>query len=89
MSAVDRLRQIEKNYPAGHPIRIACIRAAYDIECIEALRQADLDELRELRGSYAAAGEQRIDDLLSNLTYYTQTVLDTINSIQLLAGRMC
>lgn len=87
MTTIERLKQIENNYPAGHPIRIACIRAAYDIECIENLRQADLEELRELRSSYAIADEKRADDLVSDLAMYTQMILDTINDIQLLAGR--
>lgn len=87
MTTIERLKQIENTYPAGHPIQIACIRAAYDIECIENLRQADLEELRELRGSYAIADEKRADELISDLAMYTQMILDTINDIQLLAGR--
>ena len=87
MKAINRLRQIEKIFVPGHPVRLACRRAAYDIECIEALRQADLEELRELRGSYAAADDLRIDELLLNLRIYDQVVKDTINDIQLMADR--
>ena len=87
MKAINRLRQIEKIFVPGHPVRLACRIAAYDIECIEALRQADLAELRELRGSYAAADDLRIDELLLNLRIYDQVVRDTIEDIEFMAHR--
>ena len=87
MTAIERIRQIEEIFRPGHPVCIACKRAAYDIECIEVLRQADLAELRELRRSCVVADELRIDELLLNLRIYRQIVIDTINNIQLMADK--
>ena len=82
MSPTALLQTIANEYDTGHPVRISCIKAMYDVQCLEAIKWYDIDELRRSCTTSAYMDQERFNMLYRDMQMIDKQINDTLDDVR-------
>ena len=71
----------------GHPVRVACIRAIYDIKCLESLKTDTINEIGRFCCSSADMKPERYRKLSEEVLMCDRLIQQTLADIKDLAAK--
>ena len=87
MTALECLEGIMLEHKEGHPVRVACIRAIYDIKCLESLKTDTINEIGRFCCSSADMKPERYRKLSEEVLMFDRMIQQTLADIKDLAAK--